>query len=249
MLLADFVDFSEPDGLLAKSVKFSEPDELLADSVDFAEPEGLEGLLVDSVGSAPGTSPALNAPSELGASCGFCSAAWDAHTGLASGVFCCAALAKDVGAVVNAANPPPLLLPLPKAEVGGGLTGVAVAPKDVLPNADCPNAGLLAGVVEVVDAEETANDDPPNTLPALGEVPNADLGLGCSCASFGLSSLASTARTGFSSLGGDFGAGTVLNALGPAVAKLANPPPNGVVVAGLEGVATGFKGVVAGVDD
>lgn len=110
----------------------------------FAEPNG---LVVDSAGFAPNAFPPPNAPSELRASCGFCSAAWvplAAHTGLASGVFCCAALAKDAGAAANAANPPPLLLPLPKAEEGGGLAGVVVAPKDVLPNADCPNAGLLA---------------------------------------------------------------------------------------------------------
>ncbi len=135
---------------------------LLADSVDFAE---LDGLVVDSVGFAPSAFPPLDTPPELGASCGFRSAAWDAHTGLASGVFCCAALAKDVDAVANAANPPPLLLPPPKVEEGGGLVGVAAVPKDVLPNADCPNAGLLA--------EGWPKLDCPNAV-AVGLVPKPD---------------------------------------------------------------------------
>lgn len=104
--------------------------------------------------------------------------------------------------------------------VAAGVTGVAVF------------SGVLAGVVEVVDADEAADDDPPNALAALGEVPNTDLG--CSCASLGLSSLAAVAQTGFDSLEGDFCAATALNALGPAVAKLANPPPDGVVVAGVD---------------
>lgn len=112
--------------------------------------------------------------------------------------------------------------------VAAGVTGVAVF------------SGVLAGVVEVVDADEVADDNPPNALAALGEVPNTDLC--CSCASLGLSSLAAVAHTGFASLEGDFCAAAVLNVLGPAVAKLANPPPDGVVVAG-------FIGVVAGVDD
>lgn len=112
--------------------------------------------------------------------------------------------------------------------VAAGVTGVAAF------------SGVLAGVVEVVDADEVASEDPPNALAALGTVPNTDLG--CSCASLDLSSLAAVAHIGFDSLDGDFCAATVLNALGPAVAKLANPPLDGVVVAGV-------IGVVAGVDD
>lgn len=55
---------------------------------------------------------------------------------MASGVFCWAALAKDVGADAKAANPPPLLL-LPNALVVTGLAGVVVPlPNEELPKAD-----------------------------------------------------------------------------------------------------------------
>ncbi len=142
-----------------------------------------------------------------------------------------------------------------EAPTGAGMAGVVLAAATVAGLGAGVTGGVAAGVtgvavfsvvltevVEVVDAEGIANVEPPKTLPAFGEVPNADLGLGCTCVSFGLSSLAPTAHTGFASLDGDFCAVTVLNALGLAAAKLANPPPDGVVVAG-------FKGVVAGVDD
>ena len=57
-----------------------------------------------------------------------------------------------------------------------------------------------------------------------------------------MSAAAGVAQTGFVSPDGDTCAAAVLNALGPAVAKLAKPPLAGVVDGGFGGVEVGVAG-------
>lgn len=154
-------------------------------------------------------------------------------------------LAKPVVDVVKLAKAPPgagvagvvLVASLVVGFVSGVAGGVAMGVAGA-----AGFSGELAGVVVVGVAEElVAACVEPKTLEPPVADPKADLD--CCCSScLGLSAVAGVAQIGFVSPDGEACVAAVLNALGPAVAKLAKPPLAGVADTGFGGVDVGVAG-------